>query len=469
MPARTFDSILCFGDSDWWYHNRGHADMQFMRRFARHWPVLYVNSLGVRTPKVSEGRMFLRRVLRKVRSVARYYRDGGDGFSVLSPIYLPLVDGPAGRWITSALAAQICAALRASGMHRPLVWVTCPSAASVLPALPKAGVVHQLSDCYAALHDGDARLAVELEQALVRQADLIVCSSTRLQDRARELYGRGEYVDHGVDFEMFAAAARAASIPPEIPLNRHPLIGFFGNLDDNTVDRALLEDVVRLRPQYTFVLVGPMARDFESLRRLDNLIAIPQRPYAQIAWYGAAFDVCLMPWLHNEWIEHCNPIKLKEYLTLGKPIVSTPFPELRHCGHLCYQAPGAEAFAAAIDQALREDNPARRAERQAWARRYTWDAQFGRVLELLESTGLACTSCSCPRWSPALRRLSGQSSRIYACGMWPYAPRDDPLARCRRCHSGNGRKTGDARIPAARLDPGVRLRRGPCAAPAGPN
>jgi glycosyltransferase involved in cell wall biosynthesis len=434
--ARHFDGLLCFGDSDWWYHNRGHADMQFMRRFARHWPVLYVNSLGMRTPQVREGRMFLRRVLRKARSVARYYRDSGEGFSVLSPVYLPWIDGRAGHWITSLLAAQVRAALRASGMRRPLVWVTCPSAAGVLPALPKAGVVYQLSDCYAALREGDAQGAAELERELARQADLIVCSSTRLQERARKLFGRGEYVEHGVDFELFASAARAADTPPEIPLARRPLVGFFGNLDSNTVDRGLLEGVIRLRPRYTFVLVGPMARDFESLRRFDNLLAIPQRPYTQIARYGAAFDVCLMPWLHNEWIEHCNPIKLKEYLTLGKPVVSTPFPELRHCGHLCYEALGAEAFAAAIDQALREDSPARRAQRQAWARRHTWDAQFGRVLELLESTGLGCSSCSCPRWSPALKRLSGPRSRIYACGMWPYARLADPVVRCRRCQLG---------------------------------
>ncbi|MBI1826297.1 MAG: hypothetical protein HY287_02945 [Planctomycetes bacterium] len=52
---RIFDSVLCFGDSDWWYHNRGHADMQFMRRFARLCPTVYVNSLGVGMPKVAEG------------------------------------------------------------------------------------------------------------------------------------------------------------------------------------------------------------------------------------------------------------------------------------------------------------------------------------------------------------------------------------------------------------------------------
>ena len=93
MRFRTFDSVLCFGDSDWWYHNRGHADMQFMRRFAKRWPTLYVNSLGVRMPTVSQGRMFFRRVARKVKSFARFYRGSGEGFGVLSPLYVPLRRG----------------------------------------------------------------------------------------------------------------------------------------------------------------------------------------------------------------------------------------------------------------------------------------------------------------------------------------------------------------------------------------
>lgn len=392
MKLRTFDSVLCFGDSDWWYHNRGHADMQFMRRFAKRWPALYVNSLGVQMPAARQGRMFLRRVARKMKSFARFYRDSGEGFGVLSPLYVPLRRGLLAGVARSALTFQLKSVLRARGMRRPLIWVACPTAADVVDRLPSAGVVFQLSDFYGALFSEDSGsvddTACAQERRISERADLIVCASDRLYERARERFGHAEYVDHGVDFDLFDAAAKRGCRPREFEAVREPLIGFFGNLDGNTVDRVLLDRVIEMRPQYRFALVGPMAADFEPLRERANVIAVGQQPYREIPRYGAAFDVCLMPWLQNEWIEHCNPIKLKEYLALGKPVVSTPFPELRRCASLCYTGGDAEAFAQAIDRALAEDTPHRRQARRDWACQNTWDAKFDRVLDLLKSRGI---------------------------------------------------------------------------------
>lgn len=386
--VRQFDSVLCFGDSDWWYHNRGHADMQFMRRFARQSRVVYVNSLGVRAPSVSEGRMFFRRVKRKLGSVARFYRDGGEGFGVFSPVFAPFSTGLAASAARSALALQLRGVMRWLGMHRPLIWVACPTAAIMLKRLRSQGVVHQLSDCYGALKDGETCRAAVAEREVAEHADLIICSSERLLERARGLYGKGEYVDHGVDFSMFEAAGRSAEHPIELQGIKPPVIGFYGNIDGNTVDRRLLESVCRLRPQYSFVLVGDMSSEFESLKEIANVVAIPRQPYQRVAQFGAAFNVCLMPWLENEWIEHCNPVKLKEYLALGKPVVSTPFPELRRSGTLCLEASGPEAFAAAIDKALRDDDPTEQERRRAWASQHTWDQKFECVLAHLRDRGI---------------------------------------------------------------------------------
>jgi len=386
--VRCFDSVLCFGDSDWWYHNRGHADMQFMRRFAKHCRVLYVNSLGVRAPSVSEGRMFFRRVTRKLGSVARFLRDGGEGFPVLSPLFVPIFDGWKGAAIQASLRWQLACAMRWLHMRRPLIWVACPTAACVLDRLSGVGVVHQLSDCYAALHGGPAAAAVRMEGRIADQADLVICSSRQLLERARELYGKGEYVDHGVDFDLFDSAVRKQDVPPEIANVKRPIVGFFGNIDGNTVDRALLEAVIQLRSQYRFVLVGSMTDEFESLKRFPNVVAVPRQPYQRIPQFGAAFDVCIMPWLQNEWIKHCNPVKLKEYLALGKPVVSTPFPELRRVSSLCIEAAGAEAFATAIDRALQENDELASVNRRAWAAQNTWDAKFNQVIELLKVRGI---------------------------------------------------------------------------------
>lgn len=396
MTSSNFDAVLCFGDSDWWYHNRGHADMQFMRRFARHWPVVYVNSLGVKMPSVSEGGMFARRVARKVRSMTRYYRDGGEGFGVLSPLFAPVGNGILGRGLVRGLAMQIRALLRLRGIRRPLIWVACPTAACVLDRIPSGGVVYQLSDYYVGLQTGHSSRAAQMERLIATSADLVICSSGRLFDRARELYDKGEYVDHGVDFALFDQAVRIPKVPGELRGVEHPIIGFYGNIDGNTVDGGLLERVILLRPQYRFVLVGSMASEFEPLRRHPNVVAVGQKAYRDIPHYGAAFDVCLMPWLQNDWIEHCNPVKLKEYLALGKPVVSTPFAELKRVRGLCYEAAGAEPFAMAIDRALIEDNEELRSKRRSWAAQHTWDAQFSRVMELLEERGIHANGATTP-------------------------------------------------------------------------
>lgn len=387
MPHRTFDSVLCFGDSDWWYHNRGHADMQFMRRFARLAPTLYVNSLGVSLPRRDEGRMFLRKVGRKLSSVLRYCRDGGEGFRVFSPIYLSCAAGLRSRLMNGFLRAQLSAVLKAFNMRRPLIWVACPTAAVALDGISHAGLVYQLSDCYSAIGGGTSSLIEQRQHCVAERADLVLCASDQLLSLARTTYAKGDYLDHGVDYDLFASAAADAA-PPELAGIRHPLIGFFGNIDSNTIDRELLDGVIQRRPALTFALVGPMADDFRCLTRHPNVIAIPRRPYGEIARYGAAFDVCLMPWLQNDWIAHCNPVKLKEYLALGKPIVTTSFPELRRYSGLYYEATGVDSFADAIDRALVEDCTARQRQRQAMAAMHTWDAKFERVLELLEQRNI---------------------------------------------------------------------------------
>jgi len=253
-------------------------------------------------------------------------------------------------------------------MLRPLIWVACPTAATLLDAFPIAPVVYQLSDCYAAIGGGASKRIEGLQDVIAARADLVLCASDKLLELAIGKYGQGEYVDHGVDFDLFAQAHHAPA-PDELGSQRRPIVGFFGNMDGNTVDRELLDAVIASRPAMTFALVGPMASEFRSLTRHDNVVAIPRRPYAEIARY--------------DWIAHCNPVKLKEYLALGKPIVTTPFAELHRYPGLYYEAADAASFASAIDRALEEDSPESRRERRAAAAQHTWDVRFQTVLELL--------------------------------------------------------------------------------------
>ena len=85
----NYDGIICFGAEDWWYHNRGHNDIRFMRELAKEMPVLFINSLGLRIPKLKRDTNTLGRIKRKLKSIARGRVHVENDFYVISPTLIP--------------------------------------------------------------------------------------------------------------------------------------------------------------------------------------------------------------------------------------------------------------------------------------------------------------------------------------------------------------------------------------------
>lgn len=79
--------ILCFGGEDWWYHNRGHFDMQLMRRFAQIGTTVYVNSIVMQKPNPQEGKKFLQKIVRKAKSISKGLQKSDAGFWIYSTFH----------------------------------------------------------------------------------------------------------------------------------------------------------------------------------------------------------------------------------------------------------------------------------------------------------------------------------------------------------------------------------------------
>jgi glycosyltransferase involved in cell wall biosynthesis len=377
--------VVCFGGEDWWYHNRAHVDIQLMRRFARRGRVLYVNSIVMRKPNVAEGRMFLRRLLRKLGSLRRGLVEAELGFHVMSPLTLPVHHLPgAGRLNQVALRGQMARALRKLRMQEPLVWVACPAACETALRLPRTGLVYQRTDRYEEYPGVDGEVISGFDRRLKAQAHVTFYVNRLLFDQERADCRNAYLLDHGVDYDLFAGADRHRWGPEEMRAVHRPVVGFFGGLDDHTSDIALVTEAARRATDMTFVFVGSVSADVSGLRTLPNVQLLGQRPYEQVPHYGKCFDVAIMPWRQNRWIQACNPIKLKEYLALGKPVVSTPFPELAQYEGLIYQATDPTGFVAAIRQALAEDTEERRAARRERVKAHTWDAKAEEALGVIE-------------------------------------------------------------------------------------
>lgn len=345
-----FDGIICFGGEDWWYHNRGHYDMQMMRELSKVVPVLYVNSIGMRVPSVGEGSMFLKRVLRKLKSLKRGLVRVRDGFWVASPLVAPAGMGAGlNRW---ALARQVRFFARRAGMRRPLVWVACPPGAEVVDRLGAVGVVYQRTDRFEAFHGVNPTRIKGFDVFLKDRADLTLFCSSWLMGEEQAECRSAEFIDHGCDYEAFAAAGQdPTSEPDDVQSIARPRVGFIGGIDSHTFDPSLFVEVARTLPDMQFVLVGGCSLP-EDWVTLPNVHLLGRRQYEEVPGYMAACDVLIMPWNRNEWIQACNPVKLKEYLAIGRPVVSTPFPELGRFEGLVEVADTAAGFAEAISRAV---------------------------------------------------------------------------------------------------------------------
>lgn len=385
---------VCFGGEDWWYHNRGHIDMQLMRRLATLGTTLYINSIVMQKPTVgrtgASSDTILHKIARKAGSIKQGLKKTDGPFWVYSPVSLPVHHIP---WLRPfnrmLLTRQVQGTMRKLDMVEPIVWVACPAACEVALRMKRFRLVYQRTDRFEEFPNVDYATVRRYDQLLKEHADLTVFVSRMLFDSEKSQCKSAFYLDHGVDYDLFASAEQDSHRPSDFPDIAGPIVGFFGGFGKHTTDVLLLERVVGLMPDVSFVFVGHSSPECETLAQMPNVYMLGQRPYETIPHYGKWFDVAIMPWQQNEWIKACNPIKLKEYLALGKPVVSRPYDELGKYADVVYEAISAEEFGVAIRRALQEDGPERIAARRHRIRDASWDCKAQTVLKKL------CPSLEC--------------------------------------------------------------------------
>lgn len=366
-----FDGIICIGGEDWWYHNRGHFDFQIMRRLARRWPVLFVNSLGVRVPSLKDNKLFVARIGRKLKSLARGLVEVEPGFWVFSPFSVP---GQTGQRLSNwALAPQIRLAAARAGIGRPLLWVHCPAGAALTESFDAVHVVMQRTDRFEAFPEADPTTVARQIAHLKKRADLVVYAAPHLMHEEAGSVARQVLITHGVDVDRFAAAGdNHGAVPADVAGITGPRVGFIGGIDAHTFDPELFVEVARRLSDVNFVMVGGCSLE-EGWCPLANVHFLGRKPYDEVAGYMAASDCLIMPWNTSDWIRACNPIKLKEYLAVGRPVVTTDFDALDGWRDLVGVAKGPEAFAAAIRRALDTPHDARAARERVACE--TWEGK----------------------------------------------------------------------------------------------
>jgi glycosyltransferase involved in cell wall biosynthesis len=389
--------VVWFSAQDWWYFSHAHSDFQLATRLAERQPVLLVNSLGMRMPMPGRSTRVIARLRRKAASVAKGLQaplSTHPDFHVLSPVFAPVYGG--GRlWDANVrlVRIQVARAMSRLGLADPDMVVTLPTAWEVARGLPHRHLMANRSDRYSSFSEADGEWVAGLEADLLAHADVAAYASRALLEAESPLTNRPVFLDHGVDLDLFAPAADVPE-PEDLRAVPRPRIGFFGTIDDYTVDIGLLERLADELPHAQVVLVGPTNCALDALTARPNVSYLGPRAYEVIARYGAGFDVAIMPWVDNEWIRHCNPIKLKEYLALGLPVVTMPFPEVDRYSTLVRVAGSRDEFVSMVALSLADGGLLDVAARRAAVVDDGWNRRADFLGDLLASPGSRDLLCA---------------------------------------------------------------------------
>src|SRR6185369_1384905 len=161
-------------------------------------------------------------------------------------------------------------------------------------------------------------------------------------------------------------------------------LGYFGAIEPWLIDQDLIRYVSGKRPAWHWVLIGLRAAPLE-IESLANVHYLGSKPYSSMPQLAAAFDVCVLPWVtDNEFVSYGSPIKVREYLATGKPVVITPIYEYERLDGILRVSRGYDDFIAKVEDALTNDSENKRIARQLAVKEATWDARAQEVSNDIE-------------------------------------------------------------------------------------
>jgi glycosyltransferase involved in cell wall biosynthesis len=221
------------------------------------------------------------------------------------------------------------------------------------------------------------------ERALLRKVDAVFAINDALAGKKRAVNPHTFVSPHGVDHASFARALDPVlRVPDDLAALPEPRIGFYGTLRD-WVDLPLVAEVARARPQWSFALIGQQLGDTSAVHGLRNVHLLGQRRHDELPAYCKGFAVGMIPYRIDERMAFVNPLKLREYLSAGLPVVSTAVPEVARYAHLGVRiANDAPTFLAALEHALAD--PTARSARSAAMAAETWSARVADVTRTID-------------------------------------------------------------------------------------
>jgi len=374
-------TIICFSTVDWdhlWYHPQA-----LMSRFRQDGhQVIYVDTIGLRSPKLKDLRRIFLRIKNLLQAPSRDGRITKEGISVFSPFILPFLNSRLACYINVKwLVYKLNKLTKNLGSEKPILWIYLPTwtVFECVRRIPHQLLVYNSIDALDASPNGVSRNYAIAEAEILKRADLVLTTSETLYQEKLPYNKNSHWVPPGVDgswFDPCNPASKVINLP-------QPRIGFFGAID-HRLDLDLIVTLAQNHEDWVFVLIGTVRCDVSILRNKKNVHFLGPKPHSELVRYVSGLDVVFLPYVLDDFTRHIQPAKLYECLAVGKPVVATCLPSLESFDGFVSLAEGVDAFGRALTDAIAENTPELQEERREVARANSWERRYQEIITLVK-------------------------------------------------------------------------------------
>jgi glycosyltransferase involved in cell wall biosynthesis len=314
--------LIVFGE-DWGAHPS--STQHLIKVLAKTRSVIWLNSIGLRKPKFTLHdfkRAFtkVKSFLLKVGSQQKNTEQAHSEFIIINPLVFPCANNFFSLSLSKCILRwQLRKVAKDIDITDAIIWSSLPTSVDYLDIFGKSPCVYYCGDDFNSLAGVDHQIVCEKEQRLITKSQYIFTASKKLLSKFPT--DKVVNIPHGVNFSLFSKYR--VQTPCDLPQGR-PIAGFYGSIS-TWLDQDLLVKAITALPHWNFVFVGNIECNIDKILPFSNVYFIGAKPHEELPNYIQNWDVAMLPFVDNKQIQMCNPLKLREYLASGTPVVTTNF------------------------------------------------------------------------------------------------------------------------------------------------
>ncbi len=351
-------------------------------QLGKHNRILYVEASGLRSPSLSSHD--IGKIFRKIKRFVQGLRCVDDNIYVYTPFILPFHKYKIIQRLNAFLLVFFLRTkCRELNFKNPILWIIIPHMVKIIGNLNEKITVYYCVDDFSSLPGVDAGAVALFDRELSSKADIIFTPSEPLYHKKRMLNLNTFLSPHGVDLLNFSKVFDdALPVPDDIKAIKKPIIGFFG-LIEKWVDLDLVRYIAQKKPEWSVVMIGRMAQEINGFSEIENVYFLGPRRYETLPLYAKLFDIAIMPYALNNQVINANPIKLREYLAMGKPVVTVRTPETEKFSDVVRISDGHGSFVRNIEEALNKDSEEDIKKRSDRVKDSSWESRVDKISSIV--------------------------------------------------------------------------------------